>query len=177
MPPPPPPPGLDAYTPPPPNTPASPSWFGPPSPGRVPPAPVPRPVRVPSAKRARPRDPFAEMPQPSPAPQPTGVPTPAPVGAFSGFDPTAAYAGAGSTYGGLTGDRQGPAERTGMAHGGGTGAGMAAYARGGGTAGPPDEWIYQVGKGSSVTTPSKRPAGDAHTPGLMDWIARRLGWA
>ena len=36
---------------------------------------------------------------------------------------------------------------------------------------------YEGGKGGTVDTPSRRPPGDGHTPGLMAWLQRRLGMA
>jgi len=146
MPPPPqPPPGLDSYAPPPPppNTPASPSWFGPPTPAGLPPAPVPPPAHT-RPRASRRRDAFAALldeqaARASPV-SPGGVSSPSPPGAFppptvsavSGYDSGAAYGG------------------------------MAAY---------------EGGKGGTVDTPSRRPPDEAHAPGLMSWIARRLGMA
>ena len=181
-----PPPGLDSYTPPPPppNTPASPSWFGPPSPasptpGTMPPAPVPPPVASPPGA-PRPRGAFARLldqqvaKAPSPVAQPAGVPSPPPAGAFPPptVSPVSGY-NSGAAYGGLTGDRQGPAERTGMAHGGGTGAGMAAYA------GPPaaDIAYYDPSRpgatvpaagGSTGMSPEKKQ----QAMGLINWLMR-----
>ena len=150
--------GLGSYAQPPANTPASPSWFGPPSPGTAPPAPVPPPVRAPSAKRARRRDSLASLLDEQAGCFPPSLsrpvfPSPSPAGAFSqtptisevsGYDP-------GAAYGGLTGDRQGPAERTGMA-------------------------VYQGGRGGTVghhfPTAARRGATRRGS-----WLGFSAGWA